>query len=316
MRGGENMKWLFAFLAVLFMVAPAMAGQMAYIAIVDNDISANTFYFSPKYTQFLYDQEAELVPVCFTKTGVPERCEIFKAKTAINQPEVCDLAGTAGPGIPCSPPFTDLGNKNAKTPAGNSGWYEWWIRVPAKPDGEINIVIQCGVVKPNGFGAYCYDAVGLCAAETGERVGLGVCVRQEVDPGVNPLIIAALPKLTAIAYPGPYNDFTPFHLTAFKNPSSYTLSFDPVTLAMSNNTNSQALDGSSNARILLKACMDKTVVTKLPITGQVNALSETETDLEPGDMIYVRMDVPRQNSVDIYCHAQSARLQGVSETFY
>ena len=309
------MKWLCALLAVLFMVAPAMAGEDPYIAIVGNDITANTFYFSPKYTQFLYDQTYISVPVCVTKTGVPERCEIFKAKTSINQPEVCDYAGLPDVG-PFVPPFTTRGLPNAKTPAGNSGWYDWWIRLPKKPDGEINIVIQCGVVKPNAFAVYGYDAVALCAAETGERVGVGVCVRQEVDPGVNPLITAALPKLTAIAYPGPYNDFTPFNLTAFKNPSSYTLTFDAVTSAMSNNTSSQVLDGSSNARILLKTCMDKTVVTKLPVTGQLNALGQTETDLEAADMIYVRLDVPRQNTVDVYCHAQSARLAGVGEAIW
>jgi hypothetical protein len=71
--------------------------------------------------------------------------------------------------------------------------------------------------------------------------------------------------------------------------------------------------GSSNARILLKACTDKTIVTKLPVTGQVNALGQTETDLEPGDLIKIRMDVPRQNTVDVYCGAVSARLQGVGE---
>jgi hypothetical protein len=52
---------------------------------------------------------------------------------------------------------------------------------------------------------------------------------------------------------------------------------------MSNNGNSQILDGSSGARILLKACMDKTVVTKLPVTGQVNAAGEVEIELEAGD---------------------------------
>jgi hypothetical protein len=191
------------------------------------------------------------------------------------------------------------------------------IRLPKKPSGQINIMLQCGVLKPNAYAAYGNVSIELCAGETGERVGAGTCVRQEVDPGVNPLIINALPTVTAIVYPGPYNvAFAPFHLTAFKNPSSYTLAFDPVTQAMSNNTNSQVLDGTTNARILLKACMDKTVVNKLPITGQINALGETENDLEAGDMIYVKVQVPRYNSVDVYCHAQSVRLAGVGETPY
>ena len=39
------------------------------------------------------------------------------------------------------------------------------------------------------------------------------------------------------------------------------------------------LDGSSGARILLKACMDKSIVAGLPVTGEVNAGGETETDV-------------------------------------
>ena len=304
-------KWLLALPALMFMVVPAMAGEDPYIAIVNNDITANRFYFSPKHTQFLYDQTYINVPVCFDKVGVPERCEVFKAKTPVIQPELCDYSGTGR-----VPPFAHRGNANAKTPAGNSGWYEWWIRLPKKPDGEVNIVIQCGVVKPNAFAIYDFYAVVFCAAETGERIGTGVCVRQEVDPGVSPVINAALPKIKAIAYPGPYNDFLPFNLTAFKNPSSYSLAFDPVTAAMTNNSNSQVLDGSSNTRVMLKACMDKTVTTKLPVTGQFNALGQTETDLEAGDMIYVRIDVPRQNTVDVYCHAESVRLQGIGEAIW
>ena len=35
------MKWLCACLAVLFMVAPAMAGEDPYIGVVDSDISAS-----------------------------------------------------------------------------------------------------------------------------------------------------------------------------------------------------------------------------------------------------------------------------------
>jgi hypothetical protein len=207
------------------------------------------------------------------------------------------------------------GKPNARVTAGNAGFYEWWIRLPKKPSSEINIVLQCGVLKPNGFAVYHFDAIELCAAETGERIGAGVCTRQEVDPGVSPVVAAALPKITAIVYPGPFNDFDPFHLTAFKNPGTYTILFggDPAA-SMANNAQAQILDGSVNARILLKACMDKTLVTKLPVTGQGNALGELENDLEAGDIIYVRMDVPRQGTTDVYCHAQSAKLAGVGES--
>jgi hypothetical protein len=332
------MKWLFVCLAVLFMVAPAMAGEDPYIAIVGTDCVANTtngagqvcnvgfisfadpFYFSSKHQQFMYDeilppfdlpaQFGSFPPVNqYTRAG-GTGTEQFRSQTLNNQAEVCDTTGTG-----VAPNFTMRGLRNAVTRAGNAGFYEWYIRLPKKPSGEINLVIQCGVLKPNAFAAYGFGAIELCAAEAGERLGFGTCVRQEVDPGVSPVINTALPKVTAIAYPGPFNvAFAPFHLTAFKNPSAYTLAFDAVTGAMTNNGNSQVLDGGSNTRILLKACMDKTVVTKLPVTDQINALGETETDLEMGDLIYVRMDVPRQNTVDIYCHAQSARLAGVGET--
>jgi len=295
------------------MVAPAMAGEDPYISIVGPDYLGNPFYFSPKHFQFMYNENADpfFIPVTFgtfppvnqyTRVGGVGQ-EQFRSQTLNSAVEVCDATPEA------------RGLKSAKTPAGNAGFYEWYIRVPKKPDGEINIMLQCGVVKPNAVAVYHYEAIELCAAETGERIGAGVCVRQEVDPGVSPVINTALPKITAIAYPGPYNiAFSPFHLTAWKNPSAYTLAFDAVTGAMSNNLSSQVLDGSSNARILLKACMDKSVVTKLPVTGQINALGETENDLEAGDMIYVRMDVPRQNSVDIYCHAQSVRIAGIGES--
>jgi hypothetical protein len=334
------MKWLFVCLAIFFIVAPAMAGEDPYVAIVGNDASANTFYISPKHTQFIFNQSntALAIPVCATGTAPTATqapfsflrvagggsgatlglgCEDFFAQGPLNQPEVCatPAASTGGP----NPPFTFSGNFNARVTAGNASFFEWWIRLPKKPSGEINIVIECGILKPNAFAAEGFASIELCAAETGERIGLGFCTRQEIDPGVSPVINTALPKLTAVAYPGPFNvNFAPFHLTAFKNPSSYTLSFDPVTGSMANNTNSQVLDGSTAARILLKACMDKTVVTKLPVTGQINAFApaETENDLEAGDIIQVRLDIPRQNTVDIYCNPQSVRLAGVGETIF
>ncbi len=283
------MKWLFVCLALLLLVNQASAGEDPYVGIVDNDSSGQgwNFYFTVRHQQFMFDQES---------LGIPVAGEQFRSQTASTRREVCNETLTGG--LP-----------NAKTPAGNSGFYEWWIRLPKKPSGEINIVIECGVLKPGG------TSIELCAAETGERVGFGTCVRQEVDPGVNPVINTALPRVTSVVYPGPFNAFPPFHLTAFKNPSSYTLAFD-ATQAMSNNGNSQVLDGGSNARILLKACMDKTIVTKLPVTGQVNALGETETDLEAGDLIQVRLDIPRQNSVDVYCHRWSTRLMGVGESSF
>ena len=315
------MKWLCACVAVLFMVTPAMAGEDPYIGIVGVDQSSHiSFYFSPNEEQFLFDTLAWGIPQRFgsfpplsqyTRAG-EEGSEQFRSQTLNNQPEVCHVA-TVDDTVLLYDDFRTL--FSALTRAGNSGFYEWFIRLPKKPSGEINIVLQCGVLKPNSFAVYRDAAIEICAAETGERLGAGTCVRQEVDPGASPLINTALPRIMAIVYPGPHNvAFTPFYLTAFKNPSAYTLAFDAVSGAMSNDGNSQVLNGSNNTRIVLKACLEKSISTKLPVTGQVNQLGETETDLEGGDLIYVRLDVPRQNTVDIYCHEQSVKLAGVGET--
>ena len=245
---------------------------------------------------------------CARSPRIRGRLEQFRSQKQVNAPEVCDTIGH----YKGTNNFTDRGNKNSVTGAGSAGWYEWYIRLPKTPEGEINLVLQCGVLKPNTFGLLKYDAVSLCAAETGERIGQGFCARQEVDPGMNPLIIGALPKITAVAYPGPYNSFVPFNLTAFRNPGSYS-PYDSATGNLVNGAAGQVLDGSTSTRIVLKSCMDKTIVVKLPVTGQVNAALDVETDLEEGDIIYIRMDIPRANTVDIYCHEQSAKVMGIGE---
>ena len=82
---------------------------------------------------------------------------------------------------------------------------------------------------------------------------------------------------------------------------------------MRNSAALQVLNGSTSTRVLLKSCMDKCVIAKIPVTDQVNALGDTEQDLEAGDLIKVRLDVPYNNTVDIYCHSQSTKLAGIGE---
>ena len=128
-----------------------------------------------------------------------------------------------------------------------------------------------------------------------------------------------------MAYPGPYaiESWTPFNLTAFKNPGKYELTTEKIPdlqasptdeCAMTNSSSLQVLDGSTSSRILLKSCMDKCVVAKIPVTDQINALGQTEQDLEAGDLIYVKMAIPINNTVDVYCHAQSAKIAGIGES--
>jgi hypothetical protein len=318
------MRWLISLVLVLSFAVPAFAGEDPYIAIVGNDIGALRWYVSQKYYQFMFNQEAWAVPVCDGSTfpgayNVAGRqafgagCEQFRSQNAQNAPEVCYYnemgilpSGAGGKFWP-----------NAKVAAGNSGWYEWYVRLPKKPSGQINLVLQCGVLKPNSFAFWGYESIELCAAETGERVGVGTCVREEVNPGWNPLVIGALPKIKAMAYPGPYNSFTPFYLTAFRNPGTYNpFGTNGSGDKLVNGEAAQILNGTdAGTKILLKACMDKTIVTKLPVTGQVNAENQVETDLEAGDIIYVRMEIPRANTVDVYCHRQSLKVMGIGEVW-
>ncbi len=313
------MKWLIGCLLALAMVSAAFAGEDPYIGIVGNDINYNPFYFSQKLQQFLYDQDIFSVPVCFgsfppttpqTRVG-GAGCEQFLSNSPMNQPEICDTTGVVND----VGDFSFFGEPNAVVRKDNAGYYEWYVRLPKKPSGEINLVFQCGVLKPNSFAFEEFNSVNLCAAETGERVGPGLCTRNQVDPNVNPIIEGSLPRITAAAYPGPYSlGFAPFYLTAYKNPGNYNLTIGTNgTTHMTNSTSLQILDGSTEARIMLKSCMDKTVIVKIPVTDQINAAGQVESDLEAGDLIWVRMYVPITNTVDLYCNSQSLRVAGIGE---
>ncbi len=319
------MKWIIGSLLALAAVSSAFAGEDPYTAIVGNDINYNAFYLSQTHQQFIYDQDIFSVPVCFgsfppvtpqTRVG-GVGCEQFRSNGPMNQPEICDTTGAVnGLGE-----FAFFGESNVVISKDSAGYYEWYIRLPKKPIGEINLVFQCGVLKPNSFAFEEFNSVNLCAAETGERVGPGLCNRDQVDPDVNPIINSSLPRITAVAYPGPYavEQWWPFHLTAYKNPGNYNLTtaYDSTSVtALRNSPSLQILDGTADARITLKACMDKTVITKIPVTGQINALGEIEADLESGDLISVRMYVPVNNKVDIYCNSQSLRLVGIGEVSF
>jgi len=220
------MRWLVALVLALVMVTPAFAGEAPYFATVTHvgpfpdppDISANYWYISPKHQQFLLNEVGFLGTdaMCWPISGTTQQCEQFKSLTPQNQPEVCfydpEATDRSEPGNGKFP--------NAVVRAGNAGKFEWYVRLPRKPSGEINLVLECGVLKPNSFSFWKYRSIEMCAAETGERVGPN-CTRTEVAPGTNPLITRALPTITAVAYPGPYNHpFTPFNLTAFRNPGS------------------------------------------------------------------------------------------------
>ena len=128
--GGNPAPTFNAAFSLIGFTTPVPEGESPYIAIVDNDaLTYKPFYFSPKHTQFLFDQSptglAQAAPVCFgsfppvnqyTRAG-GAGCEQFRSQTLNNQAEVCDTTGVQSPGAG----FVDRGLKNAVTPAGNAG---------------------------------------------------------------------------------------------------------------------------------------------------------------------------------------------------
>jgi hypothetical protein len=306
---------LLMLVVVMIIAAPAFAGEEPYKAAVYEDSEIPPFYISPKLAQFTYP-ETFYYGHCYyyfcnptgpvdPKVCVPldgncficsSKCEErFRSKTAPIFPEVCCETSEC----------PDIGN--SRITMGNGGWYEWVIGLPKKPEGELNIEIECGVLKPNSWDILGHEAINICAAEMGEIIDPGLCKR---TPGSD-LKFNALPKITAKAYPGAQNDFIPFHLTSYRNPGTYVVKKSGGHIV--NDAATQVLNGSGATRIALKACMGKTIFVKWPIEGTINRLGETEANLEAGDLIKVRMDVPTSNTVDIYCSAYSVKIGGIGE---
>jgi hypothetical protein len=309
---------------------PSSSGaEEPYKAAVENDKDVPSFYISPKLSQFThYDTwyyegcndvlspfDPRVNPKkCKIDGGVaicPSRCsERFDSKTVENQPEVCCTSKTVADTVPDQNFVHCPDTKTALTTAGNSGWYEWVIALPKKPVGEMNIEIECGVLKPNAWKFNEYEAIEKCAAETGEPIASGLCVR--TAKGL--LKSGALPKIEVIAHPGcqwESDRFTPFHLTSYRNPGTYVVKKSGGHIV--NNDATQVLDGKYQTRIALKPCMEKTILIKWPIDGTLNALGETEANLEPGDLIKVRMEIPVGNTVDVYCSKYSVLIGGIGE---
>jgi hypothetical protein len=90
-----------------------------------------------------------------------------------------------------------------------------------------------------------------------------------------------------------------FPLTAYRTPGPYGGGAGTASI----------LNGTAAARVLLKACQSEAVIAKFPVTGFQAPASKPEWDLEAGDRIHVRLFIPSGHSMDIYCHAQSVRVQ-------
>lgn len=280
------------------------AGQEPFVATVGKDIDMPTFYVSDLLRQFLH-----------TNNHSAYNAERFTTNVPVNKPEICDTEGFF------DQQFFFRGNTNGYVPSPNAGFFEWTIVLPKKPQSDLNIVVQCGILKPGSFTREEFNAILVCAGEEGERAN-AQCDRELETPGRSPVVAATLPTLTVLASPGPFpapgwppapDNF--YLLTAWRQPSAFSYARPPAPVPPAppqTGTNSMTvLLGLPDNRVVLKACNAESFLAKFPVTGFINFLGQTERDLEAGDRITVRMTIPRGHTMDIYCHRNSVRIQGM-----
>jgi len=297
--------------AVMSITGTALAGQEPYVATVGADSGDSdglftnpadpkrqlSFYVSPKVWQFTQHD-------C-TPDGVSAG-EFFGSFTSLNatggvnpitQPEICDTAGQHFGG------FVFRGDWNARLSAAQTGSYRWTIALPKRPNGPINLVLECGILKRQAFSGsgFGFHAVKQCAGYTGEKTIAPCGSNQDPEGSISPGI---LPTLQAWGVKDPGTPFqTAVPLWAYRNPGNYTLESGlvPITPVSVVPTSGYV---ATNARIALKACMDKTVVVQLPQGDHL---------LNQGDLINVILNVPANHGVDIYCSRDSLKVQGIGE---
>ena len=163
---------------------------------------------------------------------------------------------------------------SALTDAYNIGVYQWQIVLQMKPETDLNINIFDCVTKHNTF-----DIVNN-AEQTG---------RYRADWGQLFFVQSANPSITVAAFPGQFA--TPgWPLITAVAPGMV------LDARMMPSLGLMALD---QALYTSKAHWEEGIVVKLPQNGDVNTSGQTEVNLKQGDKIYVRVDVPFNNSVDI-----------------
>jgi hypothetical protein len=297
------------------------AGQEPYVGVVGADIEMNTYYLEPKLWRWLHSESTHDDPWAWDVTQDQERFT-YSGISDDEHPEVCIQAeGDFGPSNTDGHTweYTDtvwLQHEKA-------GQYKWRINLPKTPNGNINIVVQCGLLKANAYSdavqtGYPERAMDDCAGETGEVQGTGDCTRRLDQPNTQVMNLQALPMVTAIAYPDPdRTDAPPFNLTSFKTPSYYALGFKTDAAGEKSLKPIQGshviLNGKREARIALKACQPETMFVKIPVTGQINGLGQEEVDLLQGDEIEVTLDFPRGHTMDVYCNQYSVKLMGLGQ---
>jgi hypothetical protein len=270
---------LIAVLAVLCMLAaPAWAGNIPEFDAVGCD--ATNVFAATNEAQYGQTVAKNIGP-----TGPINLASAFSSEY---------FSQTAGQ-LFYDPCFGQYGMVSALTDAYNEAVYEWQIVLQMKPESDINLNIYDCVLKHNEFSPWWGDS----SAETpgAEQTG-----RYRASWGQLMFVPSANPSVTVIAYPGEYA--TPGFTGG--------VTMDARTLP---GLGLLAMDGQLYTS---KAIWDEGLVLVLPETGSSNQSGQTTYNLKQGDKIYVKVQIPYNNTADIRYGADSVILKyiGITGTWY
>ena len=192
---------------------------------------------------------------------------------------------TAGQLFP-DPCFGDFGLLSALAGVWSEATYEWWIVLQMKPESDLNLNIYDCVLKVGQFSPWG-------GAEQTGRYRSG---SQSV------FVLSANPSIKVKAYPGEYA--TPGFTAPFVLDSRVSPSLDGVALA--------------DVLYTSKALWSENLVLEMPETGKMNRSGQTMYNLKQGDLIYVKVTIPYNNTCDIRYGADSVIVKyiGICGTWH
>lgn len=256
-------KIIFALIAVMFLVTPAMAGNQPEYDAVGCD--ATNFF-----NDFIK------VAVCENGTWFGQRLNEF---SAFAQENFTTTAGQLFPDpcfgrtgmCPGEPVYT-----SALTTVYNQAIYRWTIVLQKKPESDIDLNIRDCVLKHNLFNIW------TDAEQTGRfRWPYGELVIWFEN---------SQPTVTVVAFPGEYADpgFTaPFYLAARRLPAPF-----------GDFSNTVELNG---ALYTTKALWEESIVMAMPQpTDGTDSLGRNRYYLHQGDWVTIEVRIPPQNTADVY----------------
>jgi hypothetical protein len=272
-------------LAGMFLVSSAWAGnypEFDAVGVDQNNFFAKNNIAYKMVTEYFGKNKVEGL---YALEEYSNFTEAVMGKYKVSQYE--KFYGSAGLAYtdPCWKEF-----KSVLTTIQRDGSYEWYIVLQMQPESDIDLNIYDCVMKWQGA-----DHGGLWgnADQTG---------RFRADWGKLFFVPCSAPDITVVAYPGPFatNSFKDMGkqvLDARKMPGLWRTSLDEKWYTS-------------------KAHWDESIVIALPETGYFNERGDANFQLVQGDIIYVKIQIPETNTVDIYYGADSVVLKyiGMSNT--